>query len=80
VGTIDTIAIEDAHMPPFSAKIPIAIDRGEGVRVWDEEGNGYLDLTAGWGVTSIGHAHPVIQAALAEQGARISWSTFCLRT
>jgi acetylornithine/N-succinyldiaminopimelate aminotransferase len=71
VGTIDTIAIEDAHMPPFSAKIPIAIDRGEGVRVWDEEGNGYLDLTAGWGVTSIGHAHPVIQAALAEQGARI---------
>ena len=39
--------------------------------MWDEEGRRYLDLTAGWGVTSIGHAHPVIQAALAEQGARI---------
>jgi len=71
VGTIETIAIEDAHMPPFSAKIPIAIARGEGVYVWDEEGTRYLDLTAGWGVTSIGHAHPVIQAALTEQGARI---------
>ena len=71
MGTLDTIAIEDSRMPPFFAKIPIAIDRGEGVFVWDEEGNRYLDLTAGWGVTSIGHAHPAIQAALTEQGARI---------
>ena len=58
-------------MPPFFTKIPVSIDRGEGVYVWDEEGNRYLDLTAGWGVTSIGHAHPAIQAALTEQGARI---------
>jgi acetylornithine/N-succinyldiaminopimelate aminotransferase len=71
VGSLDTIAIEDAHTPPFFAKIPIAIDRGTGVYVWDEEGTRYLDLTAGWGVTSIGHAHPAIQAALTEQGARI---------
>ena len=39
--------------------------------VWDEEGVRYLDLTAGWGVTSIGNAHPAIQSALAKQGARI---------
>ncbi len=71
MGTSATIAIENAHMPPFFAKTPISIERGEGVYVWDEEGERYLDLTAGWGVTSIGHAHPVIQAALAEQGARI---------
>lgn len=71
MGTSETIAIENDHMPPFFAKIPISIARGEGVHVWDEEGNRYLDLTAGWGVTSIGHAHPVIQAALTEQGARI---------
>ena len=67
----ETIAIEDARMPPFFAKIPVAIERGVGVRVWDEEGGRYLDLTAGWGVTSIGHAHPAIRAALAEQGGRI---------
>jgi acetylornithine/N-succinyldiaminopimelate aminotransferase len=71
VGSAETIAMEDAHMPPFFAKIPVSIDRGEGVYVWDEEGRRYLDLTAGWGVTSIGHAHPAIQAALAEQSARI---------
>ena len=71
MGTPETIAVENAHMPPFFAKTPISIARGEGVWVWDEEGRRYLDLTAGWGVTSIGHAHPVIVRALAEQGARI---------
>ncbi|MBN2123773.1 MAG: aspartate aminotransferase family protein [Deltaproteobacteria bacterium] len=71
MGTAETIAVENAHMLPFFTKIPISIDRGEGVYVWDEEGNRYLDLTAGWGVTCIGHAHPVIQTALMEQAARI---------
>src|SRR5512137_753168 len=71
MGTTETIAIENAHMPPFFTKTPISIDRGEGVYVWDEEGNKYLDLTAGWGVTCIGHAHPVIQSALTEQASRI---------
>jgi acetylornithine/N-succinyldiaminopimelate aminotransferase len=71
MGTTGTIAIENAHMPPFFTKIPVSIDRGEGVCVWDEEGNRYLDLTSGWGVTCIGHAHPAMQAALTEQAARI---------
>jgi acetylornithine/succinyldiaminopimelate/putrescine aminotransferase len=71
MGTAETIAVENAHMPPFFAKTPISIERGEGVWVWDEDGRRYLDLTAGWGVNSIGHAHPAIVRALAEQGARI---------
>jgi acetylornithine/N-succinyldiaminopimelate aminotransferase len=71
MGTAETIAIESAHMPPFFAKTPISIERGDGVYVWDEEGIRYLDLTASWGVTSIGHAHPAIQDALAEQSALI---------
>ncbi len=71
MSTSETIAAENAHTPPFFVKTPISIARGEGVWVWDEEGRRYLDLTAGWGVTSIGHAHPVIVRALAEQGARI---------
>jgi acetylornithine/N-succinyldiaminopimelate aminotransferase len=71
MGTTETIKIENSHMPPFFTKIPVSIDRGEGVYVWDEEGDRYLDLTAGWGVTSIGHSHPVIQTAVTEQAARI---------
>jgi acetylornithine/N-succinyldiaminopimelate aminotransferase len=69
--TSDTIRIEDEHTPPFFKKIPISIERGSGVNVWDEEGNRYLDFTSGWGVTCLGHAHPVITGALLEQGRKI---------
>jgi acetylornithine/N-succinyldiaminopimelate aminotransferase len=71
MSTLKTIEIEDRFMPPFFQKIPVSIARGEGVYVWDEEGNRYLDFTAGWGVTCLGHAHPVITRALLEQSARI---------
>lgn len=69
--TNKTIEIEDQCSPPFFKKIPVSIERGEGVYVWDEEGNRYLDFTAGWGVTCLGHAHPVISRALQEQSTKI---------
>ena len=68
---MDTLSIEDKHSPPFFRKIPIAIERGEGVYVWDEAGKRYIDFTSGWGVTCIGHASPVITRALEEQSRRI---------
>jgi len=68
---VDTIAVEDRHMPPFFTRIPLSIERGEGIYVWDESGRRYIDFTAGWGVTCIGHAHPAITGALAEQGQKI---------
>ena len=37
----NTIATEDAHYAPFFNKTPISIERGEGLYVWDEEGNGF---------------------------------------
>ncbi|NTV81681.1 MAG: aminotransferase class III-fold pyridoxal phosphate-dependent enzyme, partial [Candidatus Aminicenantes bacterium] len=61
---IDTIATEDRHMPPFFTKLPLSIERGEGIYVWDESGRRYIDFTAGWGVTCLGHAHPAITGAL----------------
>jgi acetylornithine/N-succinyldiaminopimelate aminotransferase len=66
-----TIETEEKTAVPFFKKIPISIERGEGVYVWDEEGNKYLDFTSGWGVTCIGHAHPVITEALTAQSRRI---------
>jgi acetylornithine/N-succinyldiaminopimelate aminotransferase len=69
--TAKTIETEDRYTPPFFKKIPISIERGEGVYVWDEEGNRFLDFTAGWGVTCLGHAHPAITNALQEQGKKI---------
>ena len=71
MSTTKTIDTEDKWMPPFFKKIPVSIERGEGVYVWDEEGKRYLDFTAGWGVTCLGHAHPVITGALQEQSRKI---------
>ena len=66
-----TFAIEDQFMAPFFIKQKISIERGEGIYVWDEEGNRYIDFTSGWGVTCVGHAQPVITEALAEQSKKI---------
>jgi acetylornithine/N-succinyldiaminopimelate aminotransferase len=67
----NTIATEDAHYAPFFNKTPVSIERGEGVFVWDEDGKRYVDFTAGWGVTCLGHSHPVITQALAAQSRKI---------
>ena len=57
------------HLMPAYARQPIAFERGEGARLWDAHGNEYLDAIAGVAVTSLGHAHPEIAAAIAEQAA-----------
>ena len=57
---MDTFQIEDKYHASFANKTKISIEKGQGVYVYDELGKKYLDFTAGWGVTSIGHAHPVI--------------------
>ncbi|WP_321418010.1 aspartate aminotransferase family protein [uncultured Methanomethylovorans sp.] len=67
----DTFEIEDKYLAPFFVKQKISIEKGDGVFVWDEEGKMYIDFTSGWGVTCIGHAHPVITDALIEQGRKI---------
>jgi acetylornithine/N-succinyldiaminopimelate aminotransferase len=66
-----TMHIEDRLMAPFFKKLPVSIDRGKGVYVWDERGRRYLDFTSGWGVTCLGHAHPVIIEALLNQSRKI---------
>src|SRR3954466_4763212 len=62
----------DAVMMPNSGTPPIALDRGAGVRVWDTDGNEYLDFVAGIAVSSLGHAHPAIVSAVSEQVARLA--------
>ena len=50
---------------------PIVLERGEGSRVWDSEGNEYLDFGGGLAVTSLGHSHPAVAAAAAAQAERL---------
>jgi acetylornithine/succinyldiaminopimelate/putrescine aminotransferase len=47
------------------------MERGEGVYLFDSSGNRYLDLMAGLGVNALGHAHPRMVAAMADQAAKI---------
>lgn len=69
--TANTIATENKYAPPFFTRIPVSIERGAGVYAWDEEGNKFIDFTSGWGVTCLGHAHPVITNALLEQSQKL---------
>jgi acetylornithine aminotransferase len=57
----------NAVMMPNYGSPPIALARGEGVRVWDVDGTEYLDFIAGIAVSSLGHAHPAIVAAVSAQ-------------
>jgi glutamate-1-semialdehyde 2,1-aminomutase len=50
--------------------MPIIVDRAQGAQVWDVDGNAYTDFVCSWGALILGHAHPEIAAALAEQAAR----------
>ena len=52
-------------------KLPISIERGEGVYVFDSEGKRYLDLYGGHAVALTGHCHPEIVAAVQEQASRL---------
>src|SRR5215510_6704282 len=49
------------------ARQPVVFVRGEGARLWDSEGREYLDFLAGIAVCGLGHAHPRVAAAIAEQ-------------
>ncbi|HLH82183.1 MAG TPA: acetylornithine transaminase [Trebonia sp.] len=62
---------EAAMMPTYGTP-PLAIARGEGCRVWDADGNRYLDLIAGIAVSALGHAHPAIVNAVSSQVATIA--------
>ena len=62
----------DSVMMPNYGTPPITLDRGEGVRVWDVDGNCYLDFVGGIAVSSLGHAHPAIVSAVSAQVARLA--------
>jgi predicted acetylornithine/succinylornithine family transaminase len=64
--------LEAAHIVPTYARAPVAFVRGEGVWLVDADGRRYLDLLSGIGVASLGHGHPGLAAALAEQARTLA--------
>ncbi len=53
------------------ARFPVEFVRGEGARLWDAEGNEYLDFLCGISVTNLGHCHPRVVHAVREQVGRL---------
>lgn len=81
----------DQHVMSTYGRFPIALERGEGCRVWDVNGKSYLDFVAGIATCALGHAHPAMVEAVTvqikklhhvsnlyyipEQGALAQWLT-----
>lgn len=61
----------DHYMTPNYAPQQIIPVRGEGSRLWDQQGREYIDFAGGIAVNSLGHCHPVLVNALKEQGEKL---------
>jgi acetylornithine/N-succinyldiaminopimelate aminotransferase len=59
--------LEHKYLMHTTERTPLTLVRGKGARVWDEDGREYLDFVGGWATNSLGHCHPVVAEAVAEQ-------------
>lgn len=62
---------QNSHLMHAYARQPVYFTRGQGARLWDTHGREYLDAIAGVAVTNLGHSHPEITAAIADQAGRL---------
>ncbi len=60
-----------SHLMNTYARLPVAFARGEGVWLWGADGKRYLDALAGIAVSGLGHAHPRLVRAIADQAAKV---------
>jgi acetylornithine/N-succinyldiaminopimelate aminotransferase len=67
----DVIAVEKEHLLQVYRRGSVVFERGRGCRLFDTNGRSYLDLISGVGVASLGHAHPGLAAAIADQSQRL---------
>ncbi len=65
-------ALEAEHVVPTYVRNPVEFVRGAGCRLWDAEGNEYLDFLAGISVLNVGHCHPRIVETVREQVGRLT--------
>jgi predicted acetylornithine/succinylornithine family transaminase len=68
---VSAVQSADAHLTPNYARYPVEFARGAGARLWDSDGVEYLDFLVGISVSSVGHCHPAVVAAIREQAGRL---------
>jgi acetylornithine/N-succinyldiaminopimelate aminotransferase len=67
----DVVELEHRYVMGTYRRVPVTFVEGHGVTLRDSEGREYLDLVAGLAVNALGHAHPAVAAALADQAGRL---------
>jgi acetylornithine aminotransferase len=67
----ETQSLADKYMFQTYARFPITLVRGEGCRVWDEDGKEYLDFVGGIAVCALGHSSPLVTEALEAQSKEL---------
>lgn len=70
-GAREIMALDGAHVLQTYRRSPVVFERGEGCRLYDGAGRAYLDFISGIGVSSLGHAHPRLSAAIAAQAQQL---------
>ncbi|MFP8874889.1 MAG: aminotransferase class III-fold pyridoxal phosphate-dependent enzyme, partial [Myxococcota bacterium] len=63
--------VECPNVTCLDPEEPIFWERGQGANVWDVDGNRFIDLGAAFGVANVGHSHPRIVSAIADQASRL---------
>jgi len=67
----ETAALFERYVIPNYKRFPLALVRGEGSWIWDDQGNRYLDFFPGWGCNLLGHCPPRVVEAVQEQAATL---------
>lgn len=73
-STLDLVALGQHYYLPVYRPREVILERGQGSRLWDRDGNEYIDLAAGIAVCGLGHNDPDLVAALTEQAGKL-WHT-----
>lgn len=69
--TKDIIKLYDNYVMPTYTRYPVVFTKGKGMRVWDIDGKEYLDFFPGWGVSGLGHCHPMVVKAVRSQANKL---------
>ncbi|NPV73468.1 MAG: acetylornithine transaminase [Pelotomaculum sp.] len=67
----EIIELGDKYLMRNVGRLPLAPVKGEGARLWDADGNEYLDFVSGIAVNSLGHCHPAVTGAICRQAGKL---------
>lgn len=71
MGNREIIDLSEHYLMATYARFPLALVRGQGMRVWDADGRQYLDFLAGIAVCNLGHCHPDVVEAIRTQAGTL---------